>query len=117
VAVKTAYVDAESNKAAHRFYFAYTITISNRGGDAARLRSRHWIITDGEAAVREVKGAGVVGEQPRIPPGRTFRYTSACVLDTPVGTMRGSYQFETDSGEMFDVPIPMFTLSVPNAVH
>lgn len=117
VTVETAYVEAESNQAAHRFYFAYTITISNHGDNAARLRNRHWIITDGEMVVREVKGAGVVGEQPRIPPGRAFRYTSACLLDTPVGTMRGAYQFETDTGDTFDVPIPMFTLCVPNAVH
>lgn len=117
VSVECAYVDAESNRAANRYYFAYTITIANRGSGAARLLNRHWIITDGEGAVREVKGAGVVGEQPRIPPQRSFRYSSACVLDTPVGSMRGSYRFQTDTGELFDVPIPMFSLSVPNAVH
>lgn len=117
VSVETAWVESESNPVAHRFYFSYTITIANRGAEAARLLSRHWIITDGEGAVREVKGPGVVGEQPRIPPERAYRYSSACVLDTPVGSMRGTYQFQTDGGDPFEVPIPQFTLSVPNAVH
>ncbi len=117
VSVETAWVEAESNRAAHRYYFTYTITIANEGAEAARLLSRHWVITDGEGAVREVKGPGVVGEQPRILPDRSFRYSSACVLDTPVGSMRGAYRFQTDNGELFDVPIPLFTLRVPNAVH
>jgi ApaG protein len=117
VSVATQFVDSESDFVNRRFFFAYTITITNRGIGAAQLLNRHWIITNGEGEVREVKGPGVVGEQPRITPMRQYSYTSACVLETPVGSMQGAYEFQTDAGQRFLVAIPMFTLSVPNAVH
>ena len=117
VTVDTQFVDAESDAQKGRYFFTYAITIANRGEAAAQLLNRHWIITNGEGVVREVRGPGVVGEQPRILPSRSYRYSSACVLETPVGSMRGAYEFQTDGGELFRVPIPLFTLSVPNAVH
>lgn len=117
VSVATLFVDSESDLVNRRFFFAYTITIANRGVRAAQLLNRHWIITNGEGEVREVKGPGVVGEQPRITPTREYSYSSACVLETPVGRMQGAYEFQTDEGQRFSVAIPMFTLSVPNAVH
>lgn len=117
VSVATQFVDSESDFVKGRFFFAYTITIANRGSRAAQLLNRHWVITNGEGEMREVKGPGVVGEQPRITPAREYSYTSACVLETPVGSMQGTYEFQTDEGQRFLVAIPMFTLSVPNAVH
>ena len=117
VSVVSVFVDSESDLVNRRFFFAYTITITNRGVRAAQLLNRHWIITNGEGEVREVKGPGVVGEQPRITPTREYSYSSACVLETPVGSMQGAYEFQTDEGQRFSVAIPMFTLSVPNAVH
>jgi ApaG protein len=111
------YIARESDPNARRWVFAYTITIRNLGAFAARLNNRHWVITNAEGIRQEVRGRGVVGEEPRIEPGASFSYTSAAVLETPVGTMEGDYDFETDSGERFLVPIPVFTLFVPNAVH
>jgi len=111
------YIARESDPAARRWVFAYTITIRNTGDVAARLNNRHWVITNSDGARQEVRGRGVVGEEPYIEPGGAFRYTSAAVLETPVGTMEGDYEFETDRGERFLVPIPVFTLFVPNAVH
>ncbi len=115
VRVETQYMEEES--AVGRYVFAYTITIENRGPTAAQLLNRHWVITDGEGDVQEVRGEGVVGQQPNIPAGRGFRYTSGCVLETPVGTMEGEYEFIGEDGAVFDVAIPMFTLRVPNVVH
>ena len=115
--VQTQYVAEDSKPAEERFVFAYTITISNRSNAAARLLNRHWIIADGNGEETEVRGPGVVGEQPRLEPGQSFRYVSGAVLETEVGSMRGSYEFEDDSGERFEVPIPTFSLSRPNAVH
>lgn len=97
--------------------FAYTITITNNSAAAARLLNRHWIIADGNGDEQVVKGPGVVGEQPRLDPGQSFRYTSGAVLETAVGSMRGSYEFEDDSGALFDVDIPTFGLLKPNSVH
>ena len=115
--VETRYLEEDSSVAENRFVFAYTITIENRGEAPAQLLNRHWVITDGEGGVQEVRGEGVVGQQPSIPPNRGFRYTSGCVLTTPVGTMQGEYEFVGTDGVSFDVPIPVFTLSVPNLVH
>lgn len=117
VSVETRYVAAESDPAAPRHVFAYTITIANTGTRAGQLLARRWVITDGEGQAEEVEGAGVVGRQPRIPPGKAFRYTSAAVLDTPVGSMQGQYLFQSDEGDEFLVPIPPFSLATPNAVH
>jgi ApaG protein len=117
VRVETQYVERESDPAAHRYVFAYTITISNHGDRAAQLLNRHWWITDGHGVVREVEGPGVVGLQPRIPPEQSFRYTSGAVLETPVGAMHGHYEFQRDDGERFLVPIPLFSLNLPSMVH
>jgi ApaG protein len=97
--------------------FSYTITISNTGKLAAKLLTRHWVITDANGEVQEVHGEGVVGEQPYLRPGESFEYTSGTVMDTPVGSMEGSYQMVTDDGSAFDARIPVFTLSMPNALH
>ena len=117
ITVQTQYVADDSRPEELRFVFAYTITITNASGSAARLLNRHWIIADGNGEEHEVRGPGVIGEQPRLEPGQSFRYTSGAVLETEVGSMRGSYEFEDDSGALFDVPIPAFGLSRPNAVH
>lgn len=117
VAVQTRFIASESDAAALRFVFAYTITIANRGTDTAQLLSRRWLITDGDGTEEEVRGPGVVGNQPVIAPGEAFRYTSACVLETAVGTMEGHYEFKSAAGELFEVPIARFSLEAPNAVH
>lgn len=117
VRVRTQFIASESDPQAPRFVFAYTITIANGGHEPAQLLNRRWLITDGDGVEEEVRGPGVVGNQPRIAPGEAFRYTSACVLTTAVGTMEGHYEFQSGSGEMFDVPIQRFSLEVPNVVH
>lgn len=100
-----------------QYAFAYTITIENRGDQTAQLISRHWIITDDRQSVQEVRGLGVVGEQPVLAPGQKFTYTSSCTLPTPIGTMKGSYRFMGAEGEQFDVEIPEFLLAVPSRLH
>ena len=117
IQVATRYVDEQSEPDMDRYVFAYTITISNDGGVAARLISRHWIITDANGKVQEVSGDGVVGEQPHLQPGEEFQYSSGAVLDTPVGAMQGMYRMETDDGVNFDAPIAAFTLAVPGLLH
>jgi ApaG protein len=115
--VKTRFIERESDPSQRRYVFAYTITIINVGDVAGQLINRHWIITDGKNKVQEVHGRGVVGEQPRIQAGHSFLYTSAAVLETPVGSMHGSYEFKRDDDTLFGVPIPAFSLAVPNLVH
>ncbi len=115
--VDTQYIDQQSSSAEERYAFAYTITISNHGVEPVKLLSRHWVITDGNAKVEEVRGDGVVGEQPTIKPGHSFRYTSGALLETAVGTMEGSYQMESASGKTFDAPIPRFSLTHPGSLH
>jgi ApaG protein len=117
VSARTQYLPDQSDDAAGRWVFAYTITLRNRGTVAAQLVSRHWIITDAQQQVQEVRGLGVVGEQPRLEPGQSYEYTSGTSLATPVGTMRGSYQMVAADGTRFDAPIPEFTLSVPRVLH
>lgn len=117
VSASTAYVSEQSEPARDRYVFAYTITIENAGSATAQLISRHWIITDALGKVQEVRGEGVVGEQPVLAPGGSFEYTSGCVLETPVGTMHGSYQMVADDGNGFDADIPAFRLAVPNVLH
>jgi len=117
VRVRTAYIDAQSDPAKNRYVFAYTITITNRGTVTAKLISRHWIITDAAQKVQEVRGQGVVGEQPHLAAGRSFEYTSGAVLETPVGMMKGSYQMVSDDGTCFEAQIPAFTLSIPRTLH
>ena len=117
IKVATSYVDEQSEPDADRYVFAYTITISNDGDVAAKLLSRHWVITDANGKVQEVNGDGVVGEQPYLNPGERFRYSSGAVIETPVGAMQGLYRMETDSGANFDAPIAPFTLAVPGLLH
>ena len=115
--VATDYVDDQSDPDVGRYVFAYTITIANQGSVAARLLSRHWVITDGNGKVQEVDGDGVVGEQPHLNPGEEFRYSSGAVLETPVGSMQGRYRMQADNGTDFEAPIPAFTLAVPGLLH
>jgi ApaG protein len=117
VDVDTRYVEEQSDPDESRFVFAYTVTIRNRGAVAARLLGRHWFITDANGKVQEVRGEGVVGEQPHLMPGQGFRYTSGAVLETPVGSMHGSYRMLADNGVSFDAEIPAFTLAIPGKIH
>jgi ApaG protein len=117
IRVEPAYVAEQSAPAEGRYVFSYTITIRNTGSLPAKLISRHWIITDANGQEREVRGDGVVGEQPHLDPGEDFRYTSGAVLETPVGSMRGSYQMLAADGMAFDAPIPVFTLALPRTLH
>ena len=117
ISVNTTYLEDQSDPASDRYVFAYTINIANVGTVAAQLISRHWIITDAENVTQEVKGLGVVGEQPLLRPGESFEYTSGTALSTPVGTMRGSYQMAAEDGNKFDAEIPSFTLSMPRVLH
>jgi len=117
IEVATNYVGEQSEPDRGRYVFSYTITISNEGNEPARLISRHWIITDANGKVQEVSGDGVVGEQPHLGPGQSFRYSSGAVLETPVGAMQGLYRMQTDNGMRFDAPIAPFTLAVPGLLH
>jgi len=117
VSVNTAYLAEQSDPSADRYVFAYTITIANSGTVAAQLISRHWIITDAENVTQEVKGLGVVGEQPLLRPGESFEYTSGTAMATPVGTMRGTYQMVAEDGNKFEAEIPQFTLAMPRVLH
>lgn len=115
--VETHYLPDQSEPDGSRYVFAYTVTIRNAGGAPARLLNRHWIITDANGKVQEVEGEGVVGEQPHILPGQAHRYSSGAVIDTPVGTMEGSYGMLTDEGMSFRAAIPRFRLAVPGVLH
>ena len=117
VTARAAFIPEQSDVQNGRYVFAYSITITNTGNVAAQLVSRHWIITDANNQVQEVRGLGVVGEQPRLRPGECFEYTSGTAIPTPVGTMRGSYQMAAEDGVHFDAPIPEFTLSMPRVLH
>jgi ApaG protein len=117
VDVETSYVDEQSDPGERRYVFSYTITIRNEGAVPARLLTRHWIITDANGKVQEVRGDGVVGEQPHLKPGQGFRYSSGAVLETPVGAMQGSYQMIDDDGQRFDAPIRPFRLAMPGIVQ
>ena len=111
------FLQQESQPEDSRFVFAYTITIRNQSEQPARLLSRHWVITDANGKVQEVRGEGVIGQKPHIAPGEAFRYTSAAMIETPVGIMQGEYQMQLDSGELFEAEIPPFTLAVPRTLH
>jgi len=117
IEVATSYIDDQSEPDADRYVFGYTITISNDGDIAAKLLSRHWVITDANGKVQEVSGDGVVGEQPYLNPGERFRYSSGAVIETPVGAMQGLYRMVADDGASFDAPIAPFTLAVPGLLH
>jgi len=117
VVSKATYIEDQSDPSKDEYVFAYTITISNTGSVPAKLVSRHWIITDANGKVLEVKGLGVIGQQPLLKPGESFEYTSGTHLATAVGTMHGTYQMVAEDGQQFDAPIPSFTLSVPRILH
>ena len=114
---RTRYIAEQSDPDADRYVFAYTITIKNEGTLSAQLISRHWIFTDANNQVQEVRGLGVIGEQPLLKAGESFEYTSGTVLTTPVGTMRGTYQMVGEDGRRFDTPVPALTLSMPRVLH
>jgi ApaG protein len=117
VTVKTQYLADQSNIDASQYVFSYTVQITNTGKVAAQLISRHWVITDANNKVQEVRGLGVVGDQPLLEPGASYEYTSGTMLNTPVGTMHGTYQFTAVDGTQFDVEIPTFTLAMPRVLH
>lgn len=117
VSVTSRYLPEQSQAEHNRFAFAYTITLHNRGQQAATLLSRHWLITDGDGRVQEVRGPGVVGQQPRLEPGAQYSYSSGTLITTRVGFMQGSYQMQTDDGATFDAPIAPFRLVIPGALH
>jgi ApaG protein len=117
VTVRTEYLEAQSKPEEDRFLFAYFVTIKNTGSVPAQLISRHWVIQDGNGKIYEVKGLGVVGEQPYLAPGVTFEYQSGTPLPTPVGTMKGTYQMVAEDGTQFDAVIPEFVLSIPRTLH
>src|SRR5690606_31400298 len=117
VSVTTRYLAEHSNPKDDRYVFAYDITIRNNGEHSAQLLTRHWIITDGDGKTQEVRGEGVVGEQPVIPPGTEYRYTSGTLLNTEVGSMQGSFGMQTEDGVEFTAPIRPFTLAQPGALH
>lgn len=117
VSVVTEYVQQQSQPEQNRFAFAYHITIENQGSETAKLLGRHWIIIDANQERKEVKGMGVIGEQPTLEAGAIYQYTSGVVLKTPIGTMEGSYQLVDENGDPFNAPIEPFLLSMPNAVH
>lgn len=114
ITVRALYLAEQSAPKHHRFVFAYTVAIANRGSDAAQLKTRHWVITDGRGGIEEVRGDGVIGEQPRLAPGQSFEYTSGCVLSTDVGTMHGSYRMWREDGSYFDAAIAPFSLASPH---
>ena len=117
VQAEATFIPDRSDAAKNHYFFAYTITITNTGTVAAQLISRHWIITDAQSHTEEVRGEGVIGEQPLLRPSESFQYTSAAAIATPVGTMRGSYQMLAEDGVSFDAPIPPFTLAMPRVLH
>jgi ApaG protein len=117
VEVSAVYVPEQSAPRAHRYVFAYTVHIRNEGTVRAQLQSRHWIITDGEGKVEEVKGPGVVGQKPSLGPGEHFEYTSGCILQTPRGEMRGTYQMYRPDGSSFDATIAPFALALPHTLN
>ena len=117
VSVVTQYLADQSDEDAGRFVFAYTITVRNPGNVTAQLISRHWIITDSQGLVQEVRGLGVVGAQPVLRPGESFEYTSGTSIATPVGTMRGSYQMVAEDGTHFEAPVAEFSLAIPRVLH
>ncbi len=117
VSATTRFVPDQSDEASNRYVFAYTITIANTGQVAAQLISRHWVITDAHDKTQEVRGLGVVGEQPLLKPGDRFEYTSGTAIATPVGAMKGSYQMVAEDGSQFEAEIPEFILAVPRVLH
>jgi len=117
IEVATQFLPEQSNPDEERYFFAYSITVTNTGTEAAQLISRHWVITDATGKVEEVRGLGVVGHQPFLKPGESFEYSSGCPLATPVGTMKGSYQMVAEDGTRFEAPVSEFILAMPRTLH
>ena len=117
VTVRTQYIPERSSASARQYAFAYTVTIANKGTVTAQLKSRHWIITDANGVVQDVQGEGVVGAQPVLHPGEEFEYTSWCIIATPGGSMRGTYQMVTQDGDRFDAEIAPFRLALPQLLN
>lgn len=117
VKVETSYIESQSAPEKNHYVFSYSVTIHNAGSVAARLLNRHWVITDANGKVQEVVGEGVVGQTPFLRPGEHFQYTSGTALETPVGSMQGSYQMRSEQGDHFDAPIAPFTLAIPRSLH
>lgn len=117
ISVKTAYLEEHSQPHKNRYAFSYTISIENACPITTQLLSRHWIITDAKNITQEVVGDGVIGQQPHILPGDTYTYSSSSLLETTVGTMEGTYTMRTEDGKVFNVPIPLFSLACPKALH
>jgi len=117
VSVRSAYLPDQSRASERRYAFSYTVTIENQGTEAAQLLDRHWVITNTDGKIQEVRGEGVVGEKPYLKPGQSFRYTSGTLLETPVGSMHGSYGMVAADGTHFKAEIPAFSLSVPKVLH
>lgn len=111
------FIATQSSPTQNRYVFAYTITIMNQGTVPAKLLTRHWLITDSNGKVQEVRGDGVIGEQPYLKPGEMYRYTSGAMIETPVGTMQGEYVMRSDDGDSFRANVPKFTLSIPRTLH
>ena len=111
------YLEDQSIPENNRYVFAYTVLMENQGETAAQLLTRHWVITDSDGKTAEVRGPGVVGEQPHLKPGESFQYTSGAILETPLGSMMGSYQMRNENGDLFDAQIPAFTLSAEITFH
>ena len=117
VSVRTEYLENQSLPSEGKYFFSYTVTIKNVGKIPAKLISRHWVITDANERIEEVRGLGVVGEQPRLKTNESFEYTSGTIINTPVGTMYGTYQMVADNGYEFDAEIPMFSLNIPKVIN
>ena len=117
VSVRTEYLENQSLPSEDKYFFSYTVTIKNVGKIPAKLISRHWVITDANERIEEVRGLGVVGEQPRLKTNESFEYTSGTIINTPVGTMYGTYQMVADNGYEFDAEIPMFSLNIPKVLN
>ena len=117
VSVRTEYLEDQSLPSEGKYFFSYTVTIKNVGKIPAKLISRHWVITDANERIEEVRGLGVVGEQPRLKTNESFEYTSGTIINTPVGTMYGTYQMVADNGYEFDAEIPMFSLNIPKVLN
>lgn len=117
VEARPQFIESQSSPEDNRYVFAYTITITNTGTSPATLVSRHWLITDSNGKIQEVRGDGVIGEKPYLKPGESFRYTSGAMIETPVGVMQGKYTMRSDDGDQFKALIPKFTLSIPRTLH